>query len=59
MRISGKEIRDECRYCGRILDCELFRQGHGINQDRCNIPKMYDCQMKHREERGNENSITR
>ena len=34
MRICGKEIRDECQHCGQILDCELFRQGHGINQDR-------------------------
>ena len=30
MKIMGKEINDECSKCGNILECELFRQGHGI-----------------------------
>lgn len=51
MRIEGKEINDECSKCGNILECELFRQGHGIKQERENIAKMIKCQMKHREER--------
>ena len=32
MKIMGKEINDECSKCGNILECELFRQGHGIKQ---------------------------
>ena len=51
MEICGKEIKDECSNCGNILECELFRQGHGIKQERENIAKMIACQMKHREER--------
>lgn len=51
MRIAGKEINDECSKCGNILECELFRQGHGIKQERENAAKMIECQMKHREER--------
>lgn len=51
MKIMGKEINDECSKCGKILECELFRQGHGIKQERENIAKMIKCQMKHREER--------
>lgn len=51
MEICGKEIKDECSHCGNILECELFRQGHGIKQERENIAKMIACQMKHREER--------
>lgn len=51
MEICGKEIKDECSKCGQILECELFRQGHGIKQERENIAKMIACQMKHREER--------
>lgn len=49
MRIVGKEINDECSRCGNILECELFRQGHGIKQERENIAKMIECQIKHRE----------
>ena len=49
MKIMGKEINDECSKCGNILECELFRQGHGIKQERENIAKMIECQMKHRE----------
>ena len=49
MRIAGKEINDECSRCGNILECELFRQGHGIKQERENIAKMIECQIKHRE----------
>lgn len=51
MDICGKEIKDECSKCGNILECELFRQGHGLRQERENIAKMIACQMKHREER--------
>lgn len=51
MRIAGKEINDECSKCGNILECELFRQGHGIKQERENVAKMIECQMKHREKR--------
>ena len=51
MQIAGKEIKDECSKCGQILECELFRQGHGIKQERENITKMIACQMKHREKR--------
>ena len=50
MKIMGKEINDECSKCGNILECELFRQGHGIKQERENVAKMIECQMKHREE---------
>ncbi len=53
MKIMGKEIKDECSKCGNILECELFRQGHGIKQERENIAKMIECQIKHREEREN------
>ena len=51
MKIMGKEINDECSKCGNILECELFRQGHGLRQERDNVAKMIECQMKHREER--------
>lgn len=51
MKIMGKEINDECSKCGNILECELFRQGHGIKQERENIAKMIACQMKHRQKR--------
>lgn len=51
MEICGKEIKDECSHCGNIFECELFRQGHGIKQERENVAKMIECQMKHREER--------
>lgn len=51
MKIMGKEINDECSKCGNILECELFRQGHGIKQERENVAKMIECQMKHRERR--------
>lgn len=51
MKIMGKEIKDECSKCGNILECELFRQGHGIKCERCNIAEMLKCQMKHKEGR--------
>lgn len=51
MRVSGKEINDECQYCGRILECDLFRQGHGIRQERTNIAKMMRCQFDHEQQR--------
>lgn len=40
MRIAGKEINDECVHCGEILECELFKQGHGIRQERTNVVQM-------------------
>lgn len=51
IEVYGKEIKDECSHCVNILECELFRQGHGIKQERENIAKMIACQMKHRENR--------
>lgn len=53
MRIGGKNINDECQYCGEMLQCELFRQGHGIKQQRRNITQMLECQIAHMEERKN------
>lgn len=47
MRIYGKEIKDECSQCGKILECELFRQGHGIGCERTNISEMVKCQLEH------------
>lgn len=49
IEVCGKEIKDECSRCGQILECELFRQGHGIKQERENITKMIACQMRHRQ----------
>lgn len=54
MLIFGKQITDECSRCGKVLECELFRQGHGIKCDRQNISKMLECQFEHREKRENE-----
>ena len=51
MKIYGKEITDECQYCGEVLQCELFRQGHGIKQERTNITEMFACQMDHNRQR--------
>lgn len=47
MKIGNKEINDECQYCSEILECELFRQGHGINQQRENVAAMIVCQLEH------------
>lgn len=51
IEVCGKEIKDECSKCGQILECELFRQGHGIKQERENIAKMIECQMRHRQKK--------
>ena len=51
MKIGGKDITDECQYCGEVLECELFKQGHGIGQERNNITKMIACQMNHSSKR--------
>lgn len=51
MRIAGKEINDECVYCGEILQCVLFLQGHGIGCNRENVTEMLRCQIEHTEER--------
>lgn len=53
MKIAGKEIKDECQYCGEVLQRELFRQGHGIKQERCNVVEMLRCQFEHKEKREN------
>lgn len=37
MKISTKEITDECQHCGDILVCQLCREGHGINRERINV----------------------
>lgn len=54
MLIFGKQITDECSRCGQVLECKLFRQGHGIKCDRQNISKMLECQFEHREKREND-----
>lgn len=51
MVIANKEINDECQYCGEILNCELFRQGHGIKCKREHVADMIRCQMNHRDKR--------
>lgn len=53
MNVCGKEIKDECQYCGERLQCELFRQGHGIRQERSHITDMIKCQFGHEEKRLN------
>lgn len=53
LKIAGKEINDECQYCGEVLQCELFRQGHGIKQKRCNVTEMLRCQFEYKEKREN------
>lgn len=51
MVIANKEIKDECQYCGEILQCELFRKGHGIRCERERIAELVKCQIEHREQR--------
>lgn len=51
MRIANREITDECTHCENILQCELFRQGHGIHEERTNVLQMIKCQMEHREKK--------
>lgn len=58
MRIGGKEITGECSKCAGVLECELFRQGHGINTPRTNISEMFKCQLRHKES-GYKNSCAR
>lgn len=43
-----EKIKDECSKCGKILECELCRQGHGIGMERINVSGMLRCQIKHR-----------
>jgi len=54
LKVASKYIKDECQYCGKILKCKLFRQGHGIKQERCNVTEMLRCQFEHKEKRENE-----
>lgn len=49
MRIFGKDVFDTCSLCGDILTCKLFRQGHGIGEERKNVAKMLKCQMDYEE----------
>lgn len=58
MKIFSKEIADECQHCGNVLECELFRQGHGIKQERQNIAKMIACQIEHEEKRTSQGNET-
>lgn len=51
MKIHGKEIKDECSECGKVLQCELFLDGHGIQRERNNFTEMIACQFKHKEKR--------
>lgn len=51
MKLGNKEIKDECQYCENILQCDLCRQGHGINMERENVAKMFLCQMEHLDKR--------
>lgn len=51
MLVYGKQITDECQYCGEVLQCELFKDGHGIHWERNRIPQMVDCQIDHRHKR--------
>lgn len=54
MQVFGREIKDECSECGNILECELFKDGHGIDRERQNVSKMVMCQIKHKEKREGE-----
>ncbi len=58
MKYQGREINDECSRCGNILDCELFRKGHGIGTEREHVADMLRCQFKHKErhDKGDENN---
>lgn len=51
MRIAGKEISDECQYCGELLQCMLFIKGHGIRCEREHVAAMIRCQLEHMEKR--------
>lgn len=51
MEVFGKSIKDECQYCGEILQCEKFKKGHGIDQERSGVSDMVKCQMRHWESR--------
>jgi len=51
IKVKGREITDECQYCGKILDCGLFTSGHGINCERNGVTEMVSCQIEHRGKR--------
>lgn len=51
MKVAGKEINDECTRCSEMLQCELFKQGHGIHCMRENVVEMIKCQIKHSEKK--------
>lgn len=51
MRVHGREINDECQYCGKVLQCELSKLGHGIGIERQRIADLIKCQLEHRQNR--------
>ena len=53
MKLFGKEISDESSRCGDVLDCELFRKGHGIGGNRENVADMIKCQFEHKAKKEN------
>lgn len=55
MRVHGREISDECQYCGKVLQCDLFKMGHGIGIERQRIAELIKCQLEHRQNRTSEN----
>lgn len=55
MRIAGREINDSCQYCEELLQCELFRKGHGIGGKRESITEMLRCQIEREERRKGKN----
>lgn len=57
MKVGNKEINDECQYCGEMLTCELFREGHGIARARTNVASMVGCQIEHMRKRENEQAM--
>lgn len=51
MKIGRKEITDECEKCGKIFECKLFKQGHGIDCEISNVTDMVRCQFEHLDKR--------
>ena len=57
MKIGHKDIDDECTKCGQMLECKLFRQGHGIGVERENVTEMLRCQFRHEKEKNNDTGV--
>ena len=51
IKIRGKEIKDECEFCGELTLCPLFMDGHGFNGERKRMSDMVRCQRDHKEKR--------